>query len=172
MLVKDHPGEIFSNFILSPWSPCQKRRPWVNFFITLCKLFVSPWSPCRNATYISEKIYFARLTKDHSGEILINFTLSPWSPCHKRRPWVNFFSTLKLFFVNPWAPNYVYAMKDHPVEIFVHISASLWCQCWKLQHWFDLWALHNHAVEFFSTVSTNPMGLLKGLPGNFFFGRE
>jgi hypothetical protein len=80
LLVKDHPGEIFSNLILSRWSPRQKRRPWVNFLALSQTLF---GTPCPNATYISEKICSLLLTKDHPGEIFSNFILSPWSLCRK-----------------------------------------------------------------------------------------
>ena len=51
LFVKGHPGEIFSTFILSPWSQCQKRRPQVNFLAFTETFSVSPWSPCPNATY-------------------------------------------------------------------------------------------------------------------------
>ena len=55
LVTKGHPCEIFSTFVLSPWSQCQKGRPHV-FFLAISETFsLSPWSPCQNATYGFEK---------------------------------------------------------------------------------------------------------------------
>ena len=131
--MKNHPGEILSNITLSPWSPCQKRRPWVNFLALFQTLYGSPWSPCQNATYISEKICSLLLVKDHPGEIFSTFILSPWSQCQKRRPWVNFLAHSQTLIVSLWSPcqeaTYVFEkicslklVKDHPGEIFALLS--------------------------------------------------
>ena len=102
ILVKGHPGEIFSTFVISPWSQCQKRRPLVNF-LALSETFfgksVKSVSKCH--IWISEKKYPFLLVKDHPWE---NFILCPWSQCLKRQPQVNFFANLLNFFVSPWSP--------------------------------------------------------------------
>ena len=123
LLTKGHPCGIFSTFILSPWSPCQKRRPQVNFFALSETLFVSPWSPCRNATYISsEKIYSVLHMKDHPGEILSYFGLSLWSQCKKWQQWVNsseLFITILLNFSVKLAQILRVCWKAYQVIIFL-----------------------------------------------------
>ena len=70
LLVKGHPGEIFCNFILSPWSQCQKRWPQVDFLAFSETFFVSPWSPCQKRR---PQVNFLAFTE--------TFFVSPWSPC-------------------------------------------------------------------------------------------
>ena len=139
ILVKGHPGEIFSTFIISSWSQCQKRRQQVKFWESKKIFSLSPWSPCRNAIYESEKKIFCSDSERPPFWKIFYFYHKSVKSMPKTAT-TFFFTNLLNFFVSPWSPcqNATYVFEEEKIfsilvkcGIFSSFIISPWSQCQK-----------------------------------------